>query len=189
VLDKQVFIQGITMLCEVWGRTQSKLLFEAYYLAVRDMTAEEYERAIEGIISDRSLLKMPLPAEINGYGRTPASDTALLAYDQLIRAVREQGAYKSVAFEDRTIHACVEAMGGWRRICDATIEDWTWLQKDFVKLYQAFAGRGIAGPERLVGIHEQINAVKGVDVAAETVRIGTRRPPLRLTPEVAVGRS
>jgi hypothetical protein len=187
MLDKRVFIQGITMLCEVWGRTQSKLLFEAYYLAVQDMAGDAFERAIQGIISDRTLLKMPLPAEIGHYGRASAGDAALLAYDYLIRAVREQGAYKSVTFEDKTIHACVVAMGGWQRICDTTIEEWKWLQKDFLKLYQAFNNQHVNGPERLVGIHEQTNAVKGVDEPVDTIRIGSRRPSPQFIQGVAVG--
>jgi hypothetical protein len=178
VLDHQLFVKGITMLCEVYGRTQSKLLLEAYYRVLGTMSDEEFELAVTGLMGDRTFLKMPLPAEIKQYGKGDSGSKALLAYHQVIAAVRHYGGYKSIIFEDRTTMAVVEHMGGWIRLCDATIDEWTWLAKDFVKYYGAFDGRGMEAPGRLPGIHEQTSVAKGLldePVQAVTVQAEVRK--------------
>jgi hypothetical protein len=73
------------------------------------------------------------------------------------------GAYTSVCFDDGLIHAAIEDMGGWVKLCRSTTDDLGYLQKRFCDAYKAYAGRegDVSFPPMLAGEHDLSNIAKG----------------------------
>ena len=99
-----------------------------------------------------------MPAEIRESGCGSLDDKALIAYDAFTKGKSATGAYDSIAFEDKTIHAVIMAMGGWcgnEGVCMITEEEWKFKRREFLDLYKAISrnsGREI--PEKLIGLGE-----------------------------------
>lgn len=158
MLNKTKFSEGMSLLCETYQREPSKLLMKAYYMALKDLNDTDYEQAIGNVLQDRKFNKMPMPGEIREYATGSIDDKATLAYDAFTKGKAKTGAYDSVCFDDKIIHAVVEAMGGWsglNGVCMITEDEWRFKRKEFIDLYKAISrqsGREI--PEKLIGISE-----------------------------------
>jgi hypothetical protein len=71
-----------------------------------------------------------------------------------------------VAFDDPLIHAVVEDLGGWPKLCRGTLDELPHLQRRFCESYRTYARRqGVTYPARLVGQHEAENALANRRVA------------------------
>uniref|UniRef100_A0A6M3J9G8 DUF6475 domain-containing protein n=2 Tax=viral metagenome TaxID=1070528 RepID=A0A6M3J9G8_9ZZZZ len=155
MLNEIKFSEGMSLLCETYQREPSKLLMQAYYMALKDLSDSEFETAIGKVLQDRKFNKMPMPGEIREYAIGNAEDKAILAYDAFTKGKAQTGAYESVVFEDKLIHAVVQSMGGWYEVCMITEDEWKFKRREFIDLYRAISrspGREI--PERLIGLGE-----------------------------------
>jgi len=189
MLDKTKFAEMMTMLCEVFGKEPTKPLIAAYYMALKDMTQQELERAIEGILT-KKFNKMPLPAEILEFIHGNLEDRAMLALEKVERAMRDVGGYRSVVFDDPVIHMVIESFdGGWPGLCAIPEREWKFARKDFLKLYQAMSKEKNRRPvPKLVGIHEHINQLNGCEYKGRPVVVGDRKRALAWTQKVkAIG--
>lgn len=80
------------------------------------------------------------------------TDRAMLAWGKVHEAMSAVGAYQDVVFDDPAIHAVVEDLGGWPKVCRGELKDLSYLQKRFCDGHKAYAGRGeFAYPRRLMG--------------------------------------
>lgn len=163
-MQRETFAKGMTRMSEVFQRQLSELLLEDYWRSVNHMTDEAFVRAIDDIIDTRKFYRMPLPAEIRDHEAGGKEERAILAWDQTIKAIRKHDVYPSLVFEDKGIHAVVESMGGWERLCEKTVEEMTWARKEFLELYKIFEGRDMGAPDKLVGAHEANNDRGGFEV-------------------------
>lgn len=104
----------------------------------------------------------PKPADIIRFLEGSAQTRALQAWSLVERAIREIGAYQSLAFEDCLIHAVIEEMGGWIKLCTVSLKELPFVSLEFQRRYQGFV---IKAPHRhppyLCGIIEQDNAKGG----------------------------
>ena len=158
MLSEKQFREGMAILCETFQREPTRLLLKAYYLALKDMSEQEFEKAIGNILQGRKYNTLPMPAEIREAGCGSLDDKALIAYDAFAKGKSQTGAYDSIAFEDKIIHAVIMAMGGWsgeNGVCMITEDEWKFKRKDFLDLYKTISrnpGRDI--PEKLIGLGE-----------------------------------
>lgn len=158
MLNEATFNEGMAILCETYQREPTKLLLKAYYMALKDLNDIDYERAIGNVLQDRKFNKMPMPGEIREYAVGSIDDKATLAYDVFTKGKAKTGAYDTVQFEDRIIHAVVMAMGGWSGltgVCMITEDEWRFKRKEFIDLYKAISRQSDREiPEKLIGISE-----------------------------------
>ena len=80
------------------------------------------------------------------------TDRAMLAWGRAHEAMSSVGAYTDVVFDDPAIHAVIEDLGGWPKVCRTEIKELGYLQHRFCEAYRAYVGRGkFDYPKRLGG--------------------------------------
>lgn len=71
-----------------------------------------------------------------------STDRAALAWGKTLEAMSAVGAYTDVVFDDPAIHAVVEDLGGWPKLCRSTYEELSYIQHRFCVSHKAYIGRG-----------------------------------------------
>jgi len=174
--DRTQFESILTVIAEAFDKQLSGSQLDLYFLALQDLTLEQFKKA--GNIIIQTARFFPKPVDFREAVKGTVLDKTTQAVLQFENAVRRHGYYASVIFEDKIIHACVEALGGWQEIYqDWGYENWTWVKKDFEKHYEYFLKYPPSNiPEKLIGFHEQNNSSRGyLDDIPEPVLIGDGR--------------
>jgi hypothetical protein len=107
------------------------------------------------------------------------------------------GAYTAVCFDEGLIHAVIEDMGGWVKLCRSELAELPHVQRRFCETYRAYAARGdVPFPPALPGAHDADNALRGFagtppvlignpQRAAEVRRMGVAAPKTQITSATA----
>ena len=133
----------------------SETQLDIKFKSLRDISIEDIEKATWTIINTRKTASFPKVAEIREAATGSLDDKALIAYDAFTKGKAATGAYDSICFEDKIIHAVIMAMGGWQEVCMVTEEEWKFKRREFLDLYKAITrnpGREI--PNKLIGLGE-----------------------------------
>lgn len=153
----------VTMLAEVTNRKLSEIGFMAYEIALADIPLESLNAATMRLLNSATF--MPSPAEIREAagvvsGAIVTKDRPTLAWEAVRRAMSQVDGYGSVDFDDKVINATIRQIGGWIELCEATLEQLIWKEKDFLRTYAALATCQLSDEltRPLFGIHEQSNA-------------------------------
>lgn len=106
---------------------------------------------------------LPKPADVIRLLAGSTLDAAQLAWTKVQRAVRQAGAYVSVAFDDALVHAVLDDMGGWTTLCARPEKDLPFVEREFVERYRGYRTRGALEryPRYLPGLAEAHNASRG----------------------------
>jgi len=171
LMTKQEFWELLCGLFDAAGwKPPTRERGRVWYLALSDVTAPEFARAI-GVYArqhSKEFLSIQLIRELAGV-QTTTEDAAVLAWDAVLKAIRQYGAYYSVQFEDPAISAAIDAMGGWVVLCNKTSEELLkWTPKEFQKIYRAMSNTSRAAVP-LVGVIERNNGFLGHRGAAVPV--------------------
>ncbi|MBF0540580.1 MAG: hypothetical protein HQK91_03900 [Nitrospirae bacterium] len=133
-----------------------------YFNLLQDMSLEQVKSACITLARTMRYKTLPLPVEfretIGDNERSNDLDgRALRALDLAIRMVTHHY-WDSVIFEDKIIHLVIRALGGWvpGGFFGHDAQVWTWVKKDFIAYYKAFASAPIPPdcPQRLIGLNE-----------------------------------
>jgi hypothetical protein len=84
----------------------------------------------------------PKPADLVRQLSGTATDRAMIAWGKVMGAISSVGAYTDVVFDDPAIHAVVEDLGGWPKVCRGEVSELSYLQHRFTEAYRAYSGRG-----------------------------------------------
>lgn len=178
------FFKRMTVLGELYGKEISKGLMDLYWESLQDLTDEQFEKACQIISRSNKYNSLPKPAEfleaINGTSSDQKSKDEILATQALLKleeAIQKHGYYDSVQFDDPRIHKAIEHLGGWMKISTITMDEWTWIKKDFEKIYKSLLNRPYdeSYPNRVVGFLEQDNLNRGtMDRLLEHLKPGTK---------------
>lgn len=82
---------------------------------------------------------MPKPADVIRFMSGTTQDSALLAWAKVYKAVRLNGSWADVTFDDPTTHAVLQDMGGWIKLCQMLETDVPYRAKEFENRYRAYA--------------------------------------------------
>ena len=167
--DKARFLNLMMTLGEIHNRQISDSLMEIYWITLEKFDDPECENVFHKLIYE--LKFFPKPADFVEQLVGAESDKAMEAWLKVVEAIRRYGNYQSVSFDDRVIHSCIEAMGGWPKLCEVLEDDLKWREKEFLRLYPIMKRRG-KHPAYLIGLHETENANSGFEVEAEVAKIG-----------------
>jgi hypothetical protein len=85
-----------------------------------------------------------------------------------------------VVFDDPLIHAVIEDMGGWIKLCESPLKELPFTALDFQKRYRALVTHPpLRYPGSLAGICERDNAKNGY-VNAPALLIGNRHKAIKV---------
>lgn len=157
--DKIRFAKAIAATSEVFGKSLSEAATGLYFEALKEYPVEAVESALGACIKRCSY--MPRPAEIIEAMAGPRLDLDDQAEAALRLAIENADIWTSTAFEDKTIHFAIHALGGWQTWCEQlrmaserALSDLKW---SFRRLYKVHANQRFDGAPRLIGAHESHN--------------------------------
>ena len=104
------------------------------------------------------------------------TDRAQLAWGKCLDAMQRIGAYSDVVFDDPAIHAVVEDLGGWPKICRSTYDELSYLQHRFCESHKAYTRQEKFDYPRLLSgerSSDDMYRMKGIKAPAPAV-IGDR---------------
>ena len=95
----------------------------------------------------------PTPGQLIALIEGSPDDNALRQWSRIEEALRTQGSYVSLVFDDPLIHAVISEMGGWIALCSLTIDETPFRRVEFVKRYRGYAQQRVVPPypRELVG--------------------------------------
>ena len=180
--NKTEFAKYMLMMSELFNKELSKPIKEIYWKAL-----EPYSDADCIAVFNKAILSctfFPKPAELIELikPKQAMSDQAELAWIDVESAVKSHGPYASVKFDNPVIHGVIDALGGWVKFQDVTMNNWVWVKKEFVKLYPILAGRG-GYPDTLPGQIEMDNTALGYDNIKPAVQISCKSIERKLIEE------
>lgn len=179
--DLNKFAKLMMAISEVFdgGKAPSELKMEIYFQALKGYDIETLQRSMERMIATRIYPSFPKPGEIIQEIEGAKEDQALLAWGEVVEAIKHTGPYQSVRFKDPTIHAVIEFMGGWPTTGDWLEDELKWKQKEFERLYGIMKTRG-TDKKYLPGICEISNGAKGLTGKDKVVLIGSEPTQRRI---------
>lgn len=161
-MKRSEFSKSIMVLGEIFDVNVSKHKMDIYFEILKSYTDEQIEKAFEIIV--RTCKFFPKPAEIIELIEGKENEKLLLMWEKIKNAIRDHGAYESIAFEDRIINQIIESLGGWVFLCSTPNEEMKWRQKEFERLYYVFRNQNVKEmPVYVMGITEQCNRQIGVE--------------------------
>jgi hypothetical protein len=137
--DKKIFKKFMMILGEIHSREVSAALLEAYWLSLDGFTDEDCSRAFTKLI--QTLRFFPKPADVIEAIRQDdpkVEDVALMQATDIVRQVRDLGAYRTPLLDDPITKWLMSARWTWRTVCAMTEEEHKWFFKEFVEAYKAF---------------------------------------------------
>ena len=167
--DEVKFKEYMAVLGEIHGKEISTMISDVYWKVLEPFDDEDCVNVFKKIILELKFFPKPVDFLVRLQG--DQSEMAMEAWLKVVEAIRRYGNYQSVSFDDRVIHSCIEAMGGWPKLCEVLEDDLKWREKEFLRLYPIMKRRG-KHPAYLIGLHETENANSGFEVEAEVAKIG-----------------
>ena len=163
-MSKQRFAAAMTALAEYYGKEISSGVLALYWQGLSKFSIDEIEAAIGlHLRSPDTGQWMPKIADIIRMIEGTTADAATIAWAKVMRAVGSVGQFQSLAFDDPLIHAVIDDMCGWPKICQTEEKEIPFLQNRFEKAYRAYRVRRETPiyPRYLVGVSETQNSAAG----------------------------
>lgn len=131
----------------------SDALIAMYWRGCQRWNYEQVEKAVDRLTNDAEAGKFPPKiADLVRVLEGTHTDRALLAWGKALEAMSTVGAYQDVVFDDPAVHAAIEDLGGWPKVCRTDLKDLGYLQHRFCESHKAYTGRGTFDyPRRLMG--------------------------------------
>jgi len=181
MLNKDKFIKIMTGLCEVFNKTPSEFLLDTYYELLKFYSDEQVNSAMMECLKSYKYNLLPKPAEILEFIEGSKDDKALVAWLQVMEAVKKGGYYTSIEFADPIISHCIMQFGGWMQFCSAQKDELPFIEKRFKDYYRLYLRRGITKPIKLIGFIEGTNKREGfLEYIPETLRIGFEQKQIEI---------
>lgn len=134
--DKKRFLELITGLAHTFGMEVSVKDIENYWLFCRSYPLAAFEKAvIHYCASPEGHRFMPKPGELIAAIEGNAAQQAQQAWSKVLNAVRRMGGNATVIFDDALIHAVINDMGGWVRLCEMYQREESFKQREFESRY------------------------------------------------------
>jgi hypothetical protein len=167
MLDAERFGSALAACMTLYNRPLTPDVLELYTRALARYDTDDVLRALEVHLLDPDVGQYaPKPADL--VRRIAGSNTTVSAraWARVVEAVRLVGSWESVVFDDPLIHACVEQMGGWVKLCQMTEDEIPFRGKDFERLYLGYKQQAAIPhyPPRLIGKAEASNRERGFNV-------------------------
>jgi hypothetical protein len=147
------FAALLTDVMAYYGKDCSNFTLQVWWAACQRFDYEQVATAMQRHATDPDRGQFaPKVADIIRVLDGTTTDRAALAWGKVLEAMGSVGAYSDVVFDDPAIHAAVEDLGGWPKVCRTETKELSFLQHRFQEAHRAYTGRGqFAYPRRLAG--------------------------------------
>ena len=151
--EKPAFIALVTEALAYWRQPVSEFTLQVWLNACRPYSMDQISKAMTAHATDPERgVYAPKVADIVRQLSGTHTDRAMLAWGKVHEAMGSVGAYTDVVFDDPAIHATVEDLGGWPKVCRHPLDELSYLQHRFCEGHKAYTGRGnFEYPRRLMG--------------------------------------
>jgi hypothetical protein len=175
--DKPHFMETLIALADYYGKELSEMTLRIYWSGLQKYDLDAVKRAffnhtktpIEGKF-------MPRVDSVVMMLEGTAMDSAYLAWTKVEQAVKSQGIYADVIFDDWIIHRVISDMGGWIVLCGKQNKDWPFVGKEFEVRYRGFSIKRVV---------EQYPAMLSGMAGAENRKNGFKTEPPMLIGDAA----
>lgn len=151
----------------LYEKSVSTTLIDVWFNALLAYPLDEISAAFSRHVVDPDHGQFPpKPADVVRLIDGGGDGKALAAWSKVDRAIRHVGGWRSVCFDDPLIHACIDAMGGWIKLCETATDELPFRQQEFAKRYRSLLMLATepAYPPHLIGRAEAGNAPNGYPV-------------------------
>lgn len=150
--DHAEFSALLTDALAFYRQDVSRFALDVWWAACERFDIEQVRTALTAHAMDPERGQFaPKPADVVRQLAGTATDRAMLAWGKVLGAISSVGAYTDVVFDDPAIHAVVEDLGGWPKVCRGELKELSYLQHRFTEAYRAYAGRGEFDFPRVLG--------------------------------------
>lgn len=149
--DRAALVVLITNTMKYYRRPITPFILDVWLNGCAGFSMEEVNRAVMSHIADPERGGYPplLSDVVRAIKGTPV-DRAAAAWGKVYDAMGRIGAYCDVVFDDPVVHAVIEDMGGWAKLCRRETADLSYDIHRFTEHYRALTVRGFAGYPRVL---------------------------------------
>jgi hypothetical protein len=141
--DKPSLFALVADVMAFYRQDVSPFALQVWWQACQRFDLEQVRKALTGHAMDADRGQFaPKPADLVRQLEGTATDRAALAWGKTLEAMQSVGAYTDVVFDDPAIHAVVEDLGGWVKLCRSETKDLGYIQHRFCESHRAYTGRG-----------------------------------------------
>lgn len=151
--DTPALVQMITDVLAYYRQPVSEFTLRVWCQASQPFTLEQVSKALTAHATDPEHGQFaPKVADLVRILSGTHTDRAQLAWGKVLEAMGSVGAYTDIVFDDPAIHAVVEDLGGWPKLCRTETRELGYVQHRFCESHKAYTGRGaFEYPRRLSG--------------------------------------
>lgn len=147
----------------------SKEKINIYYLALSNLTVDQLNSAFISMVRNRVYKNFPQVAEIIQYAthttESELDDRIVLAKQMLKNTIIRYGSYGSVEFKDKGIHAVIDALDGWQKMCSMSSDELEkFLTFEFAKIYKAYTRHNYPVTQYYIGVHDAANGTNNINL-------------------------
>lgn len=136
------FRETLTSALSFYRQDVTPFMLDVWWQACQGFDIEQVAKALTAHAMDPDHGHFaPKPADIVRQLGGTATDRALLAWGKVLDAIQSVGSYTDVVFDDPAIHAVIEDLGGWVKVCRGETKDLGYLQHRFTEAHRAYSGR------------------------------------------------
>lgn len=141
--ERGAFAGLLTDVMAYYGKDVSEFLIDVWWGAFESFEMEQISKALQRHACDPERGQFaPKVADITRALSGTSTERALIAWGKVHEAMSAVGAYTDVVFDDPAIHAVIEDLGGWPKVCRMDLKELSYLQHRFQESHRAYTGRG-----------------------------------------------
>lgn len=154
--DLKPFAKLLADVMAYYGKDVSAFTQTTFWTACLPFSFEQVQKAFSAHACDPEEGRFaPKVAHLLKVLQGTRTDRAALAWGKALEAMQRVGAWADVVFDDPAIHAAVEDLGGWPKLCRTPSDELSYTQHRFCELHRAYTGRGtFEYPRRLAGARD-----------------------------------
>ncbi len=151
---------------ELYGKAISEILTDLYWQSLKGFEWQDVKQAFEAHIHNPDTGQyFPKPADLVRFIEGSGETKALQAWAKVEKAITHVGAYQSIIFDDPLIHAVLEDLGGWIKLCATPTKELPFRANEFQKRYTIFVYKPPDRyPKYCCGLIEAVNTKNGYPI-------------------------
>jgi hypothetical protein len=167
-------------MAEMYGKSVSDAVIAMAYAALEKYDLADIRRAINAHVADPSRGQfLAKPADLILHIDGDPESRSLQAWTKVENAIKRVGPHQDVVFDDASVMAAIEDMGGWILLCGINDQELPFKRQEFAKRYKGYLARPPAQhPARLIGISSASNMQRFPNYKADPVLIGNPQQAL-----------
>lgn len=151
--DRAEFAQLVTDVHAYYRQDCTQFVLSVWWSGCEQFDLDQVRHAMTAHAKDPEAGRFcPKLADIVKVLQGTSTDRAAIAWGKVHEAMGAVGGYQDVVFDDPAIHAVIEDLGGWPKVCRTEAKEMGYLQHRFTEGHRAYVGRGtFAYPRQLMG--------------------------------------